>query len=70
MLGVRARAVKRAAGLVVDILIVFDVLADRCGEAPLQLVAEEVDFVGPVGARCLGLGVAELQKVDDDLLEE
>ena len=50
--------------------VFFEVLADGGGEAALEFVAEEVDLVGPVGAGGFGLGVLELQEVDDDLLEE
>jgi hypothetical protein len=56
--------------LVVRVEVGGEVLADGAGEAALQLVAEEVDFVGPVGAWYLGLGAAELQEVDDDLFEQ
>jgi len=39
------------------------------GEVAVEFVAELVYFVGPVGPRCLGLGVVGLQDEDDDLLK-
>lgn len=57
-------------GLVVGVEVRLEALTDRGGEAALELVAEEVDLVGPVGAWCFGLRTAELQEVDDDLLEQ